>query len=117
MRIDCIPGFNADITPVTVQTLLRWIGVSIEEPSDDSDESEEARSDESEEDRWGESEEDRSDEIIVVKRVKLRHRNILDYEPQPLSDALESSALLSPGLYGCFLQGKRWLPIDCSHEG
>lgn len=73
-------GFNDAVTPVTVQTLLRWLGIP---PSDD-------------------------DETVIIKQVWLEHYDVLAYAPQPLLDSkpLKGSHIVTKGVYGCFVQGE-----------
>ncbi|KAL1945462.1 hypothetical protein VTO73DRAFT_2313 [Trametes versicolor] len=79
---ELIACLNDAVTPVTVQTLIRWLGILA---SDD-------------------------DETVVIKRVWLEHYDVLAYAPQPLPDSkpLKDSHLLTKGVYGCFVQD----PID-----
>lgn len=83
-------GFNDAVTPITVQTLLRWLGIP---PSDD-------------------------DETVVIKQVWLEHYDVLEYAPQPQPDSkpLESSSILTKGVYDCFMQGEYALYAYRSHE-
>ncbi|KAL1938483.1 hypothetical protein VTO73DRAFT_11506 [Trametes versicolor] len=71
---------NSHVTPVTVQTLLRWLGMP--------------------------SEPRRDGQVVIMKRIWLDHEDTLSYSPQPLPDSepLESSYILTEGLYGCFLK-------------
>ncbi len=71
-------GFNAQIIPVTPETLLRWIGMPDGLISNSQ---------------------------IVVKHVRLEHRGIFDYRVYPL-EAVPSSENLSAGVYGCFFEGE-----------
>ncbi|EIW54351.1 uncharacterized protein TRAVEDRAFT_23449 [Trametes versicolor FP-101664 SS1] len=77
-----IACFNDAVTPVTVQTLLRWLGIP---PSDD-------------------------DETVIIKRVWLEHLDVTEYAPEPPLDSkpLESTSILTKGVYDCFVQD----PID-----
>ncbi|EIW54357.1 uncharacterized protein TRAVEDRAFT_52065 [Trametes versicolor FP-101664 SS1] len=71
-----IACFNAQVTPVTPEVLLRWIGMPIDMI------------------RSGE---------IIVKRVRLEHRAVLNYGVHPL-ELIQGSENLSPGVYGCYFR-------------
>lgn len=77
-KSDCMLGLNADITPVTAGTLLRWIGMPTASCQDSR---------------------------IVLKKVKLEQRGLLKYDILPL-DTLEDSTILEKGVYGYFLEGE-----------
>lgn len=77
---DCIimTGFNADVTKVTAQTLLRWIGMPAAL---------------------------RLSGEVVLKKVSLEHQGKLRYKLVPL-DPLEPSDVLEAGVYGYFFLGE-----------
>lgn len=71
-------GFNAEVTQVTAETLLRWIGMPAALCLS------------------GE---------VVLKKVSLEHQGKLRYKLVPLK-MLESSEVPEAGVYGYYFQGK-----------
>ncbi|EIW54356.1 uncharacterized protein TRAVEDRAFT_52064 [Trametes versicolor FP-101664 SS1] len=74
--------FNAQITPVTPDILLRWIGMPAESIQEGQ---------------------------IVVKHARLEHRGILDYSMHPL-ETVGNTTVLSAGVYGCFISDPTEIP-------
>lgn len=71
-------GFNAEVTQVTAETLLRWIGMPAAL---------------------------RLSGEVVLKKVSLEHQGKFRYKLVPLK-LLESSEVLEAGVYGYYFPGK-----------